>query len=682
MSPPKALFEFKDGSRPSFSVEVGETILGHGPSCAVRIEAAGVADQHVRVIVDGAGGVWLENFEPSMFTLRNGDRVTARERLGDGDVIEIGLASLVFHAAAATAPAAKVGAQERTMIGSSMPPELKAFLAQREANKAAATAEQASAPKAPDPWESAPATVMQSQSPVADPWEHAPATVMDQQPRGAIVGKPEPEPPKGRTVEMAPSEAPKPAAAAAPKAAPPRARSTIMGFPPVQSPPKPGAPTPVKPSAPTIKPPQEALKTVAMEAPVLPKAPTPTPTPTVKPPQEALKTVAMEAPVLPKAPAPTPARAPASKPPQEAVKTMAMDAPILPPWPTVEPTPTPTPPPSLGATHYRTAPAEVQPPEPAVPAPPPAAPEPAPAYAPPTYAPPPAYAPPPMVVQPSSTYRPPASRGAFGSFSRAFGFVGQMFSLASQNRTLWKPVIYDLALTTPISIGLAILLGLVHSAGAAYALLAIGVGILYFVDYACNSLTASLIYDQVTTGQASVSNATPRVRRALGGIMVFAAASALLDVAATYARERRDLLSRILVNILRAIWTTATYVIMPALVLEGVSFGQAFSRSKKLMEHDPTGVGAGVVAMSLASYLVGVVVFPAAYFAWRLGSHVHPALGGVLFFLLINVYWSFSGWLKIAYSTCFYLWARQCEEQHSQDPALAPDPLRYALEAA
>jgi hypothetical protein len=38
--------------------------------------------------------------------------------------------------------------------------------------------------------------------------------------------------------------------------------------------------------------------------------------------------------------------------------------------------------------------------------------------------------------------------------------------------------------------------------------------------------------------------------------------------------------------------------------------------------------------------------------------------------------------MKISYATCFYLWARHCEEQGSQDPALAPAPLRAALEAA
>jgi hypothetical protein len=190
------------------------------------------------------------------------------------------------------------------------------------------------------------------------------------------------------------------------------------------------------------------------------------------------------------------------------------------------------------------------------------------------------------------------------------------------------------------------------------------------------------MYDFASTGQASMDTAVPRVKKALPGVVTFAAVSALLDVASTYARERNDVLSKIVLRILRAIWTTATYVIMPALVIEGVSFGAAFGRSKKLMDQDPTGVGAGVVALSIVSYAVAAICFPLSYFMMRIGGYIHPAVGALLGMLIVNLYWSVSGWMKIAYSTCFYMWARECEAKGSQDHALAPAPLRAALEAA
>jgi hypothetical protein len=124
---------------------------------------------------------------------------------------------------------------------------------------------------------------------------------------------------------------------------------------------------------------------------------------------------------------------------------------------------------------------------------------------------------------------------------------------------------------------------------------------------------------------------------------------------------------------------------MPALVIEGVSFGAAFGRSKKLMDQDPTGVGAGVVALYIVSYVVAIVCFPVAYFMLGLMAHI-PVVGvplGIFFFMaIINLYWSVSGWLKISYATCFYLWARECEARGVKDASFAPAPLRAALEAA
>jgi hypothetical protein len=279
-------------------------------------------------------------------------------------------------------------------------------------------------------------------------------------------------------------------------------------------------------------------------------------------------------------------------------------------------------------------------------------------------------------------YTPPA-KGAFGPFSRALAFMGQIFSLAGAHKALLSPLLIDLAVTTVIMAAFTVVEFFVRSRGAFYAVMGAEAFVLYFVDYACNSITASLMYDYATTGEATMATAIPRVKKALPGVLTFAAVSALLDVASTYARERNDIASKIILRVLRAIWTTATYVIMPALVIEGVSFGDAFKRSKSLMDHDPTGISAGIVAMSITSYIVAAICFPLSYVLLRFGAvHIHPAVGALLSMLVINLYWAVSGWMKIAYSTCFYLWARECERTGTTDHALAPAPLRTALDAA
>ena len=71
--------------------------------------------------------------------------------------------------------------------------------------------------------------------------------------------------------------------------------------------------------------------------------------------------------------------------------------------------------------------------------------------------------------------------------------------------------------------------------------------------------------------------------KALPGVMVFAAVSAFLDVASTYARERHDLVAKIVLRVLRAIWTTATYVIMP----DGIGHGRSSKPSDGLRRKFP-----------------------------------------------------------------------------------------------
>src|SRR5207245_2681973 len=98
--------------------------------CTLQLDAAGVADRHARLSMHDDGSVWLENFEADAFTMYNGQRLTSRQQLAEGDRIEIGLASLTFRAHAqatgpAPLPAVKLGGSDRTMMGADMPPELK-----------------------------------------------------------------------------------------------------------------------------------------------------------------------------------------------------------------------------------------------------------------------------------------------------------------------------------------------------------------------------------------------------------------------------------------------------------------------------------------------------------------------------------------------------------------------------
>ncbi|MEW5740302.1 MAG: DUF6159 family protein [Myxococcota bacterium] len=262
----------------------------------------------------------------------------------------------------------------------------------------------------------------------------------------------------------------------------------------------------------------------------------------------------------------------------------------------------------------------------------------------------------------------------FGVFSFAFNVLG----MAKSNTTLLRPILFNLMIATPISIALAVVYGLVESPAVDFAVMAVGITALYFTDYFCNGLTASLIYQQVTGGQASMDEAFAQTKKAAGGIALFAAISALFDLLVSFT-DRRSLLGKLVAQIVYWVWTTATYVVMPAMVIEGLSFGQAFSRSKELMKNDPTQVGSGVLGIGLMNWLINGALF---FLAWKgagVLAGIHPILGGFFFFFVFNLSWALTGYLKITYFTCFYLWAKECEAQGSADARLAPKPLAEVL---
>lgn len=262
----------------------------------------------------------------------------------------------------------------------------------------------------------------------------------------------------------------------------------------------------------------------------------------------------------------------------------------------------------------------------------------------------------------------------FGVFSFAFNVLG----MAKSNTTLLKPILVNLAIATPLSIVLAVVYGLVDNAAVDFAVMAVGVTGLYFSDYFANGMTASLIYQQVTTGQASMDEALAQTKKSAGGIALFAAISALFDLLVSFT-DRRSLLGKLVAQIVYWVWTTATYVVMPAMVIEGLSFGQAFSRSKELMKQDPTQVGSGVLGIGIMNWVINGLFFFVAYRGAGVLANVHPIVGGFFFFFVFNLAWAITGYLKITYFTCFYLWAKECEAQGSSDVRLAPKPLADAL---
>lgn len=272
-----------------------------------------------------------------------------------------------------------------------------------------------------------------------------------------------------------------------------------------------------------------------------------------------------------------------------------------------------------------------------------------------------------------------------GPFFRTFSFMGQVLAMVRQNPMLLAPIVLNIAIAVPVNITFAAVMFFTpeeYAGVLSYGLMIVGLTALYFIDYFCGGLTASMVYDQVTTGKATIGPAISRTLRASFGILIFAVVSAILDFLTQIASQRQGIMrivGPILLGIIRMVWTTATYVIMPALVVEQQGFFAALKRSKALMENDPTQIGVGVVAIGLISWILSIATIGAAYGSFNVLSNISPILAILAFYTMTNLFWALSGYLKGVYYTCYYLWAVECERQGSANVQLAPAPLRNVI---
>lgn len=80
-------------------IREGENLIGRDPACSIVLNVSGVSRHHAKITVKGEEFV-LEDLGSKNGTWLNDERVGSELSLGDGDVIRVGRACLVFHEAA------------------------------------------------------------------------------------------------------------------------------------------------------------------------------------------------------------------------------------------------------------------------------------------------------------------------------------------------------------------------------------------------------------------------------------------------------------------------------------------------------------------------------------------------------------------------------------------------------
>ena len=271
------------------------------------------------------------------------------------------------------------------------------------------------------------------------------------------------------------------------------------------------------------------------------------------------------------------------------------------------------------------------------------------------------------------------------SISRGFSFLKQSWQMAFADRDLLKPTIYAIFVGMVVSvIGIIPIIGTVLLFGdsrigqyLSYIEGAILIFAQFVVTYVFSAMTIYLIYGYLSEGDGRMDKAWAVVRRDFLDILSLAGASTLVNLVQNAIRGKRGGGVRgAIASLINTVWTEATYLVLPAMVIEDIGLKDGLKRATQIVRNNlllvgVTTVGVGFVTGLLGFFLgaTGIVLGLGVGFGivQVLGSEVLGIIsaitvGGMIALMFILVAVVVGNYTTTAYHTCLYLWARDVEK--------------------
>ena len=292
------------------------------------------------------------------------------------------------------------------------------------------------------------------------------------------------------------------------------------------------------------------------------------------------------------------------------------------------------------------------------------------------------------------------------SFSRGWQFLKQAWQMASADKDLIKPSIYTLFAGAVVSvigiIPIVIATMLFSNSGViGQAFLYIGGALLVFVNfivsYIFSAMTVYLIYGYLSEGDGRMDKAWAIVKRDFFDLATLAAASTVVNAVKNLVKGKGQKTGRnFLAGLIDTVWTEASYLILPAMVIEDINLTDGIKRATQIVQNNLLLVGISTVGVkavtgliSFALFLTGAGLGSALGFGITslaggttvtLGLVIGIALGLLVFFIFMMIATVISTYTRTAYHTCLYLWARDAEKAEASGKVVAaPAPLAAAL---
>jgi hypothetical protein len=292
------------------------------------------------------------------------------------------------------------------------------------------------------------------------------------------------------------------------------------------------------------------------------------------------------------------------------------------------------------------------------------------------------------------------------SFKRGWAFLKQAWQMAIKDKDLIKPSIYTLIAGFIVTLILVVPIGFVTfllqdsliGKYIIYVLWAIVIFIQYTVGYVFSAMTVYLIFGYLAEGDGRMDKAWAIVKRDVWDIASLAAASTAVNLFSSAVRGRgRGGGRSFLAGLIETVWTEASYLILPSMVIEDINLKAGIKRATQIIKDNLLLVGistGGVKAIvGLVSFIlgalgvgiglgvgVGIVSVSQGSTAGLIAGVTLGILVATPFILFATVISTYTG---TAYHTCLYLWARDVERARQAGETgvvTAPSPLASALQ--
>jgi hypothetical protein len=293
------------------------------------------------------------------------------------------------------------------------------------------------------------------------------------------------------------------------------------------------------------------------------------------------------------------------------------------------------------------------------------------------------------------------------SFRRGFAFLKQSWQMAKADPDLIKPTLYALVAgflvtlvgSIPVVMTFVVLGDRGFGRALGYILGAILIFVQFIVTYIFSAMTIYLIYGYLAEGDGRMDKAWAIVRRDFWDITSLAAASTGVNLLKGFIRGKgRSGVRNMAAGLLDTVWTEASYLILPAMVVEDIGLGDGLKRAAHIIRENLLLVGISTVGVRAVTGLIGLLL-GATGIGLGLGvglglialtnQATWATVGGITLGVLIAVVFILvavviGSYTTTAYHTCLYLWARDVERaQENNLPGQSvnpPAPLAAAMQ--